>query len=459
MQGDDATGAGLAGSDVSGAAPAAGGLSGGGPRSEDTSGGAATWDRPPVLRMCDSLDADLDALATSPAWALSPDEQAEAVVALRRQRARLKELELRCLVAADRNQVGADSGATSTPAWLADRTASTRAACFRDLRLAEQLDEDFDRTRRALAAGVIDAEKAAVIVSAVTALTDEHDDLPADTHERAEEHLLALAVRFDPRELRRLGKRLYEVVCPEGADAAEGRKLEAEEKRARRLAYLTIRDNGDGTSEGRLRLPTLHAHLLKKALEVLTSPRVLGEGRIDPETGKKFEHSTLLGHGFMDLLENRLDLDAMPSSHDAPFTLTIHVDLQALESGIGVAAVETGHRISAGEARRLACKAGIIPMVLDGASVPVDLGRERRLFSKQQKLALDHVYGGCAAANCDRPPSWVEYHHLDPWHRDGRTDLSKGLPLCPPHHHMADHPDAWNMRRLPSGGVRFTRRT
>ena len=41
----------------------------------------------------------------------------------------------------DRNQVGADSGATSTPAWLADRTASTRAACFRDLRLAEQLDE------------------------------------------------------------------------------------------------------------------------------------------------------------------------------------------------------------------------------------------------------------------------------------------------------------------------------
>ena len=127
-------------------------------------------------------------------------------------------------------------------------------------------------------------------------------------------------------------------------------------------------------------------------------------------------------------------------------------------SGMGVATAETGHRVSAREARRLACKAGIIPMVLDGESVPVDLGRERRLFSKHQKLALDHMYQGCAAANCDRPPAWVEYHHTKPWHRGGRTDLRDGLPLCPPHHHMADHPDSWNMRTLPSGQVRFSRR-
>ena len=53
-----------------------------------------------------------------------------------------------------------------------------------------------------------------------------------------------------------------------------------------------------------------------------------------------------------------------------------------------------------GEARRLACKAGIIPMVLDGASMPLDLGRERRLFSKHQKIALDHQYHGCAADGC-----------------------------------------------------------
>jgi hypothetical protein len=46
-------------------------------------------------------------------------EQFETLVGLRTQRARLVELELRVLVAADRNQVGAETGATSTAAWLA----------------------------------------------------------------------------------------------------------------------------------------------------------------------------------------------------------------------------------------------------------------------------------------------------------------------------------------------------
>lgn len=415
--------------------------------------------RHPVLRLTDSLGRALDSVVELPAWAMSPADQREALVTLRSQQARLEELELRVLVAADRNQVGEDAGATSTPAWLADQTLAPRASCFRELRLAEALDEQFDATRRALAAGEIDIERVAVIVHAVSALTDKHDDLPADTQMVAEAHLLELARRYDAPRLRQLGKRLFEVVCPEAADEAEGRVLAEEEKRARRLAHLSLRDNGDGTSEGRFRLPTLHAELLKKALEALTSPRRLGEGRMDPETGRKLAHSTLLGHGLMELLESHLDLTSMPSSHGSPFTLVVTIGLDALMSGLGVAAVETGCRISAGEARRLACKAGIIPMVLGGESVPLDLGRERRIFSKHQKIALDHIYRGCAAAGCDRPPSWAEYHHEHPWHQGGRTDLNRGIPLCPSHHSMADHPDSWNMKRLSDGGVRFTRRT
>jgi hypothetical protein len=97
-------------------------------------------------------------------------------------------------------------------------------------------------------------------------------------------------------------------------------------------------------------------------------------------------------------------------------------------------------------------------MVLDGSSVPLDLGREQRLFTKHQRIALAQQYDGCAAVNCDRPPAWTEIHHPDPWSYGGRTDLTNGLPLCPPHHRMADHPESWTMRRLPHGGVRFSRR-
>ena len=142
----------------------------------------------------------------------------------------------------------------------------------------------------------------------------------------------------------------------------------------------------------------------------------------------------------------------------SPFTLVVTIGYDALMSGLGVAVTDTGHRISAGEARRLACKAGIIPMVLDGDSMPLDVGREKRLFDRYQKIAINHRYNGCAADNCDRPPAWMEYHHEDPWHLGGHTDAKKGISFCAPHHHMADHPQTYTQTRLPNGKIRFTRR-
>jgi hypothetical protein len=320
------------------------------------------------------------------------------------------------------------------------------------------LNERYDATRQALVVGRINTDQAEVIVKAVDALTREHDDLPQDTHARAEAHLLELAEQFDAVQLRRLGKRLFEVVCPEAAEQAEGEALAKEEERARRSALLTMRDNGDGTVEGRFKLPVLHAALLKKSLEALTSPRRLGEGRLDPKTGKKLPYEVLLGQGFMELLENHLNPAGLPSQSGSPFTLVITMGIDALMTGVGAATLETGERVSAGEARRLACRAGIIPMVLDGDSVVLDMGREQRLFDRYQRIAMAQQFGGCAAESCDRPPSWTEAHHRRPWHKGGRTDLGDGLPLCPPHHHMADHPDRWDMKTMPSGRVRFSRR-
>ena len=409
-----------------------------------------------VVRFAASLSGALDRLAQVPTWSMTPAEQREALVELRRQRARLEELELRVLVQADRDGIGADSGAVSTPAWLAHATRTTGASCHRDLHLARKLDERFTATRAALASGIIDATKAGIITAAVESLTTEYDDLPPGTHEAAEAHMIELATRFDAPTLRQMGKRLFEVVCPEAADAAEGRKLEKEEGKARALAHFSVRDHGDGTSEGRFRLPTLHAQLLKKALESLTSPRRVGDGRLDPATGKTLPHSTVLGHGLMELLENHLS--GMPSVNGSPFTLVVTIGIDALMSGIGVAALDTGHRISAGEARRLACKSGIIPMVLGADSAALDVGREQRLFDRYQKIAINHRYHGCAAHNCDRPQAWMEYHHEDPWHLGGSTDAKKGISFCPPHHHMADHPESWDMIRHPDGSVRFRRR-
>ncbi|CAA9348529.1 MAG: hypothetical protein AVDCRST_MAG72-1275 [uncultured Nocardioidaceae bacterium] len=423
-----------------------------------SSGGPRPGANHELLRFARAVEASLDRVTDTPVWSMTAEEQRETALLLDRLDARFAELRLRVLVGADHSEVGADSGATSTAAWLAHATRQSRASCSAALRLASQLDESFSLTRRALASGRVNLDQARAVVEAVNLLTEEYDDLPPGTRVRAEQHLLDLADEFDAVMLRRLGRRLIEVVCPEAADRAEGERLALEEERARRLAQLSTRDNGDGTVEGRFRLPVLHAQLLKKALESLTSPRRLGEGRFHPRTGKKLDHSTLLGHGFMELLESHLALDRLPTQGGSPFTVVVTISLDALTSGFGAASLDTGGRISAGEARRLACRAGIIPMVLDGASVPLDLGREQRLFTKHQRIALSHQFGGCAAKNCDRPPAWTEAHHLQPWGKGGRTDLRNGILLCPPHHHMADDPGSWDMSRLAGGGVRFARR-
>lgn len=411
-----------------------------------------------ILSFARAVDSAFDRLGDFPTLAMTPDEQRETLLVLNRLASRLTELDLKVLSAAERTQVGADSGATSTAAWLAHATRQTRPRCSAAVRLACDLDTDFEATRLALGRGAVNADQAQVIVSSVQALTDEQDDLPDDIRQRAESHLLELAATFDAAMLRQLGKRLFEVVCPEAADKAEGERLAKEEERARRKALLSMRDNGDGTVDGRFRVPTLHGELLKKALEALTSPRRLGEGRVDPKTGKKLPYTTLLGQGFMELLEHHLDANTLPSQGGSPFTLVITMGIDALMSDVGVATLDGGARVSAGEARRLLCRSGVIPAVLGGDSVVLDLGREQRLFDRHQKLALNLKYNGCAAANCDRPPTWTEAHHQEPWHRGGPTDLSNCLPLCPPHHHMADHPESWNMRKLPSGRVRFSRR-
>jgi hypothetical protein len=428
------------------------------PHQPPVTGGAGPGAPHQLLRFARAVEAAFDKVTDTPAWSMTVEEQRETALLLNRLDSKLAELEMRVLTAADRNQVGDDAGATSTAAWLAQSTRQTRPHCSATIRLGAALDETFHATGLALRHGRINPDQAKVIVDAVTLLTDEHDDLPPGTHDRAEAHLLELAAEFDATTLRRLGKRLFEVVCPEAADKAEGDRLANEEERARRLAMLSMRDNGDGTVDGRFRLPTLHAELLKKTLEALTSPRRLGQGRLDPKTGKKLDYRTLLGHGFMELLESHLALDKLPSQGGSPFTLVVTIGLDALLSGIGAATLDTGARISAGEARRLACQAGILPMVLNGDSVPLDLGREQRLYDKNQRIALAHLHGGCAETSCDRPPAWTEAHHTQPWAKGGRTDLADGLPLCPPHHHMADHPESWDMHRLPNGGVRFSRR-
>jgi len=161
-----------------------------------------------------------------------PEEQRTTLVGLHRLGARFEELGSRVLAAGDKADIAADSAATSTGSWLANATTQQRGKAHADVKLAVALDETYPATPDALAAGVVDGEQARVIVAAVDRVpSDAPDAVAADPSipERAEKHLIQLAGDHDARalKLKALGRHVFEVLDPDAADTALGKKLDA----------------------------------------------------------------------------------------------------------------------------------------------------------------------------------------------------------------------------------------
>nr|WP_314842085.1 DUF222 domain-containing protein [uncultured Microbacterium sp.] len=126
-------------------------------------------------------------------------------------------------------------------------------------------------------------------------------------------------------------------------------------------------------------------------------------------------------------------------------TVIVRMSLADLVSGSGAATIDgIDQSISAAAARRMAAAGGVIPCVLGGDSQILDWGREKRLFTRAQRLALVERDGGCAM--CGLPPEMTKAHHIRWWQRDhGPTDLSNGILLCETCHHRI-HDNDWEIR-------------
>lgn len=126
-------------------------------------------------------------------------------------------------------------------------------------------------------------------------------------------------------------------------------------------------------------------------------------------------------------------------------TVVVRMGLNDLQSGDGTATIDgIDQPISIAAARRMAADGGVIPCVLGGDSEILDWGREKRLFTRRQKLALVERDGGCAM--CGIPPDLARVHHLAWWERDtGPTDLANGVLLCETCHHRI-HDNGWEIR-------------
>ena len=228
---------------------------------------------------------------------------------------------------------------------------------------------------------------------------------------------------MNAKRLRQAARRMFETVSVELADRHESDQLNAEADRAEAETWCTLHDNGDGTFAGRFVIPELHGTVLKTALDRLTAPRhhtTAADGgaegarggsagdRSDPDQHPELVRTARDGAG-------RADRAPAHSAGSAPRNtagVLVTLGYDALVSGIGAAGLDTGVRISARDARRLACNAAIIPAVLGGQSQPLDLGRTRRLHSScptqgagiDPRLVCDRHLRPAVRVDRDPPP-------------------------------------------------------
>lgn len=142
------------------------------------------------------------------------------------------------------------------------------------------------------------------------------------------------------------------------------------------------------------------------------------------------------------------------------------VDLGTLTNGLheqSTCELSDGTGLPVATMRRLACDAHILPIVLNGDGVVLDVGRSQRLATDDQRRALRAMYRTCGIGDCDVPFDRCEIHHLDEWDaHHGETNLDRLIPGCSRHHHLV-HEGGWTLEldartreltiRLPDGTV------
>jgi hypothetical protein len=388
------------------------------------------------------IDEVLTGLGEVSLLGLDAEATSVSLVALARLEARVAELKHRVLAHGTEVAVEQTCGATTTATWFAHATRTTVRASRRAAFFAEALGR-YEVLRAGMAAGGVNLEQGEVIARALDAIPAE---VPSWVRVEAEQALVELAARHDAQYLRVLGERILSIVAPEVGEAHEAKQLAEAEATAERATTLSLTPDGTGRVHGRFTIPELHAGMLRKFLMTLVvghhhpgAARVDGGSDSEEPQPQRRASGQELGLAFCELLE-RLDGTGLPEAVGSGATVVVTMTIETLRGGLAAATLDTGDRITAHTARRLACEAGIIPVVLGGRRQVLDQGRRRRRFTRAQRVALTVRDGGCTAVGCQTAAWFCHAHHDDPWARGGPTDLTNGRLLCPSHHRRVHDP-------------------
>lgn len=267
------------------------------------------------------------------------------------------------------------------------------------------------------------------------------------------------AAILDPDRLRKRAREVRDELDASGIAARE-----AVLRSRRSIRRLDLRD---GMKRIIWDYDPLTAAIVDEVYDRATSPRRGGPRFVDPDAVEKADRiaaddrttEQLASDAFTELLRQAatVDPDVLVGRGTPAVRILVPVDgPDGLDRHGGHGVIEgTDESVSRSTVDAIACAQGIQHAVIDSAGQVLDLGREQRLYSTRQRAALALRDGGCLWVGCDRPPSWCEAHHIDPWAHGGRTDLTRGVLLCR-HHHLRLHNEGAHITHDPAGdGARY----
>lgn len=330
----------------------------------------------------------------------------------------------------------ASSQSAGVRGWVEDHSPSSRAAggagvlarLVKDLAAGSRRGEDLAGVRRAVFEGRLAPGVAVTVLDQFTKLAPR---LAEGVGPTVLEHLVDVGCSFGTRAVRELRTRLI----AEFGSPGEFDRIEESNRRYIDLSVFSAL--GDGIWRADLTVNTEGKAVIEAAIGPLSRPAPLRDERdvvLEPDERTSGQRR---GQALVEVCRRWTGgAGESPGGMKAAIYVTMHLEDLRGRCGAGrtVGALGSGDLLPPEQVRRLACDAGVIPVVLGSGSEPVDVGKTQRLFPAGLVKQLWIRDEGCTFPGCDTPAHWCDAHHLQHWVDDGPTALSNGALLCGRHH-------------------------
>lgn len=334
---------------------------------------------------------------------------------------------LRRLAEIERRGLYDRDGHLSAAAWLAAKFKVAWGTARQHLRIARGLEE-MPETRRALDEGDLSMSAARVLVFAREA--------DPEAFQRSEKELVDAARIHSMAALQRIAAFWREAVEREHT-------LDGEDKlRARRRLHASVSLLGMVRVDGDLDPET--GEPLLTALGAVLDAESRSRREDDVRTPAQRRADALA-----EICRQWLDLADRPKVGGERPHVTVTVGAEALAG----ASPEPGELDHAGPvpqetARRLACDASVMRIVMSGRSEPLDVGRRTPVVPPPMRRAVIVRDRHCRFPGCDRPHTWCDVHHVVHWGDGGPTALPNLLLMCRRHHRMVHRSGGFKLELL-----------